>query len=96
VNATRRTLARTTAIAIVALLGVSACTSDPSPQRVAEDLIKTETQDQPELQECMLGVLEDYDVNELGEQAISDNAAQAKAAQEQLDQFEADLAACRR
>jgi hypothetical protein len=96
VIASRRTLTQTAAIVLVAVFGMSACMSEPSPRRVAEDLIKTETQDQPEVQECMLAVLEDYDVNELGEQANSDNEARAAEARAELDEFEADLAACRR
>jgi hypothetical protein len=94
VTTSHRTLTQTATLVLVAVLGVSACTSDPSPQRVAEDLIKTETQDHPEIQECMLGVLEDYDVNQLGEDAESDDRATAAAANEELDAFEADLAAC--
>jgi hypothetical protein len=96
VTASRRTLSQTAAIALVAVLGVSGCMSEPSARRVAEDLIKTETQDQPQIQACMLGVLDDYDVNELGDQAQSDNDARAAEAREELARFEADLAACRR
>ena len=82
------------AIGLVAVLGVSACTSDPSAQRVAEDLIKTQTQDHPDIQECMLDVAEGYDLNELGEDANSENADVSGPALEELDQFEEDLVAC--
>jgi hypothetical protein len=94
VTTSRRTLAQTATLVLVAVLGVSACTSDPSPRRIAEDLIKTETQDFPEIQECMLGVLDDYDVNTLGDEANSDDRATASAANEELGAFEDDLAAC--
>ena len=90
----RRPLVNTLAIGLVAVLGVSACTSDPSAQRVAEDLVKTQTQDYPDIEECMLGVLEDYDLNELGSDANSENAEISGPAIEELDQFEADLVAC--
>ena len=82
------------AIGLIGVLGVSACTSDPSAQRVAEDLIKTQTQDHPEVQECMLEVAEGYDLNELGDDANSENVDVSGPALEELDQFEADLVAC--
>jgi hypothetical protein len=90
----RRPLANTLAIGLIAVLGVSACTSDPSAQRVAEDLVKTLTQDEPEIEECMLGVVEDYDLNDLGEKANNENAEISGPALAELDQFEDDLAAC--
>jgi hypothetical protein len=90
----RRPLVNTLAIGLVAVLGVSACTSDPSAQRVAEDLVKTLTQDHPEIEECMLGVVEDYDLNDLGEQATNENPEISGPALAELDRFEADLADC--
>ena len=91
----RRSLTTTAALALVAMLGVSACTSDPSPTRVAQDLVKTETEGQPKVQECMLGVIDDYDLDQLGADSVGDNAEKAKAADAELVKFEADLAACR-
>jgi hypothetical protein len=90
----RRPLVNTLAIGLVAVLGVSACTSDPSAQRVAEDLVKTLTQDHPEIEECMLGVVEDYDLNDLGEKATNENPEISGPALAELDRFEADLADC--
>jgi hypothetical protein len=90
----RRPLANTVAIGLMAVLGVSACTSDPSAERVAEDLVKTLTQDHPEIEECMLGVIDEYDLNGLGDDANSENAEISGPALAELDQFEADLAAC--
>ena len=94
----RRPLLNTVAVVLVAVLGVSACNSDPSAKRVAQDLVKTLTQDQPEVQECMLEVIDGYSKDELediGNDARNDGnrAAQAEA-QATLDKFEADLAAC--
>lgn len=81
--------------AVVGVFTLSACESDPSPTRVAEDLVKTETEGQPEIQECMLGVIDNYDLDQLGEDSAGDNAEKAKAADAELVKFEADLAACR-
>jgi hypothetical protein len=94
VTTSRRPLVNTLAIGMVAVLGLSACTSDPSAERVAEDLVKTLTQDHPEIEECMLGVLEEYDLNDLGEKANSENAEISGPALAELDRFEADLVAC--
>ena len=91
---TRRSFANTLAIALVAVLGMSACTSDPSPNRVAEDLVRTQTQGFPDIQECMLGVIDDYDLNGLGEDATSETPGVSNPAKAELDEFEADLVAC--
>jgi len=93
VKTSRRSLANTAALALVAVLGVSACNSDPSPTRVAQDLVRTEAKSERQ-EECMLGVIDDYDLDQLGEDATSDNEQVAREAQDQLDEFEADLAAC--
>ncbi|HYN31818.1 MAG TPA: hypothetical protein VES40_04275 [Ilumatobacteraceae bacterium] len=81
--------------AVVGVFALSACESDPSPTRVAQDLVKTETADQPEVQECMLKVIDNYDLDQLGSDSVGDNAEKAKAADAELVKFEADLAACR-
>ena len=98
-KSSRRPLVNTAVVALVAVIGMSACTSDPSARRVAEDLVKTETQDEPVVQECMLQVIDDYDteygLDTLGDDAQSDNAEIAGPANATLDEFEADLAACR-
>ncbi len=81
---------------LVAALGVSACESDPSAKRVAEDLVKTLTLDQPEVRECMLDVLDGYTKDELeriGNDADEDETDEAEA-REALERSEADLAAC--
>jgi uncharacterized lipoprotein len=87
-------ITNTLAIGLLAVLGVSACTSDPSPQRIAEDLVKTLAQDHPEIEECMLEVVESYDLNELGKNATNENPEISDPAQAELDEFEAELAAC--
>ena len=91
----RRPLANTLAIGLVAVFGVSACQSAPSAERVARDLVSTVARDQPEIEECMLALIKnDYDLNQLGEDANSDNAEIKQSAEEELDNFEADLVAC--
>jgi hypothetical protein len=93
----RRSLPRTVAVAAVVVLGASACTSDPSPKRVAEDLIRT-LAETPEVEECMLEVLDGYSSSQLEDigknvtEGDLDEQAEANAA---LAEFEADLAACR-
>jgi uncharacterized lipoprotein len=91
VKSSRRPLATAAAVALVAVL--AACTSDPSPKRVAQDLVRTEAKSERQ-ETCMLGVIDDYDLNELGKDAISDNEQIAQEALAQLDEFEADLAEC--
>lgn len=83
------------AVALTVVLGASACTSDPSPTRVAEDLVRT-LASTPEQEECMLDVIDGYDdLDGVAEDAASDNPDVADPAQEELDQFEAAIAACR-
>jgi hypothetical protein len=81
------------AVAVIAVLGVSACTSDPSPTRVAQDLVET-VASTPEMEECMLDVIDQYDLDELGKDATNDNPEISGPAQAELDAFEAELAAC--
>lgn len=78
----------------MAVVGVSACTSDPSATRVAQDLVRTVAKDQPEIQDCMLGVIDEYDLDGLGEDAINENVDISAPALAELDEFEADLADC--
>lgn len=86
------------AVAVVATIGMSACESDPSAKRVAQDLVKTLTQDEPEVQECMLGVIDGYSTSELqdiGNDAQDGDTAKKQEADAALEKFQADLAACR-
>jgi hypothetical protein len=76
------------------VLGLSACQSDPSAERVAQDLVKTLAQT-PEEEECMLAVIDEYDLNTLGSDAKDGDQAEQEAANAELAKFEADLAACR-
>jgi hypothetical protein len=82
------------AVALAAAFALSACQSDPSPTRVARDLVQT-LASTPQEEECMLDVIEQYELNDLGEDANNDNPEISGPAQAELDQFEAELAACR-
>ena len=80
----------------VVVLGASACTSDPSAQRVAKDLVNTLVDDDDQ-RECMLDKIDEYSKDEL--EKISENADEAAATQNvgeisDLQQFENDLASC--
>ena len=86
------------AAAVVGLLALGACTSDPGPKRVAQDIIKAESLANPELdEECLLDQLDTYTNDELV--AISDglakeNSADQAAAEEALATYAADLESC--
>jgi hypothetical protein len=88
------TLATSLAAGVIAVIGLSACNSDPSPTRVAQDLVNTVAQDYPEIRDCMLGVIDDYDLDQLGEDSISENPDKSGPALAELESFETDLAAC--
>jgi hypothetical protein len=90
------------AVALVALAGLSACTSDPSAKRVAQDLVNTITMEPggggEKVRDCMLDVIDGYTTDELeaiGNDALSENAETKAEADKALAKFEADLAACR-
>ncbi len=85
------------AVAAMSVLGLSACSSDPSAKRVAEDLVNTlaETDDE---RDCMLAIVDEYGedrLQQLGEDANGSDATKKAAADEALDEFETELAACR-
>jgi hypothetical protein len=81
-------------VALVAVLGLSACQSDPSAKRVAQDLVKT-LAETPAEEECMLDVIDEYDLDALGSDANDGDEAEQTAANAELAKFEDDLAACR-
>ena len=89
----------------VAFVGLTACTSDPGPKRVAEDIIKTEAYNAeqagepwPEgVEECMLDRLGEYGDDELtsiADDLAASNATRNDEGQSALDAYEADLAGC--
>jgi len=91
----KRPLGRTLAVLAVAVLGLSACNSDPGSKRVAEDIIKTAViqGDLTEAQgDCMLDQVEQYSQDELD--AITESAGDAGPGTA-IELFEADLAACK-
>jgi hypothetical protein len=86
------------AAAVVGLLALGACTSDPGPKRVAQDIIKAESLANPELnEECLLDELDNYSNAELEEISAGlekDNSADQAEAEEALAQYAADLESC--
>jgi hypothetical protein len=95
----KRSGRRIGAVAVIAVFTLAACTSDPGPRRVAQDIIKAEALANPELdEECMLGVLEDDFTDDqleaISEQLNSSNEGTQVEGQEAFDEFEAALDAC--
>ena len=92
--------ARLFAVATIALLGLSACSSEPAAGLDLggrEDLVNTLATNEAE-RDCMLEVIDGYSQDELeaiGDDANNGDAAEQAAANEALSKFEADLAACR-
>jgi len=89
---------RAAALLMVAVFGVSACNSQPSAQRVAEDLINTLAKTDEE-RDCMLKKVEAYSQDELekiGEDADSGDVAAKAAANEELDKLQAELESCQK
>ena len=82
-------------MALAALLGLTACSSDPSARRVAQDLIETafEEGDLSESErDCMLERLDAYSDGELEDIT---NSADVAGPGTPIDMFESDLAGCR-
>jgi len=87
---------RAAALLMVATLGVSACRSQPSAQRVAEDLINTLAKTDAE-RDCMLTKVDAIGKDKLekiGTDAADGDAASKAAANAELDKLEADLKSC--
>ncbi len=82
---------------MIGVLALSACTSDPGPKRVAQDIIKAESEMNPELdEECLLDELDNYTNEELvaiadGLDATGPDQVEAEAA---LEKYQADLETC--
>ena len=92
-----RSLRYGASVAVVALLGLTACTSDPNSKRVAEDLIKTLALE-PAVQECMLDVLDGYsesDLDDLGKAINEGDLDEQADAASALAEYEDDLASCK-
>ena len=93
-----RRVRATAAAGIVGLFALSACTSDPGPRRVAEDIIKTEVLANDNLnEECLLDALDDFSNDEL--ESISSKLGSGAAetqneGSDELAAFQAALEAC--
>ena len=91
--------ARVSAVAAVAgLLALTACTSDPGPKRVAQDIIEAESIANPDLDEdCLIEQLNTFssdDLKRIGDLVGSDDAADRDEGQAGLDELEAALDSC--
>ncbi|MFK8026207.1 MAG: hypothetical protein AB8G26_19790 [Ilumatobacter sp.] len=89
------------AAAAVALLALTACTSDPGAKRVAEDIVEGEFEQgsiSESERDCMLEVLDPYSQDEL-EQIAADldnaDASTSSEAEADLADLQAQLTACR-
>lgn len=93
----RRTRA-VAAAAVVALVGLSACTSDPSAKRVAEDIIKAEAVLNPDLdEECLLAELDKFsndDLKAIDEDLEADNSDRNTEGETALRAYELSLGRC--
>lgn len=96
----KRSGRRIGAVAVIAILTLGACTSDPGARRVAQDIIKAETEDDPssDRRDCMLKVLEDdftdEDLENITSQLGSTNTETQAEGQAALDEYDAALSAC--
>ena len=91
-----RPLLRAAAVVLFAGLAVTACSSQPSAQRVAEDLINTLAENDEE-RDCMLAKVDEYSKDELeqiGDDAENGDVAAKAAADAELDKLQAELESC--
>jgi hypothetical protein len=91
-----RPLLRAAAVVMIAAMGVTACTSNPSAKRVAEDLINTLAETDEE-RVCMLEKVDAYskdELEEIGKDAESGDGATKAAANAELDKLQAELESC--
>ena len=88
----RRTL-RAVAVALVALVGLSACASTPSAKRIALDSVETLDVAEP-VKACMRDAIEEYDQEQLQQIAELADAGNSEGIAE-LARFEASLRSCR-
>lgn len=78
-------------LAVVALLGFTACESQPSSRRIAQDIINT-LAEEGSVRDCMLDKLDGYTDEQLDE--ITASASQPGPGTA-IELFEADLESCR-
>jgi len=89
---------RAAGAALAAVVVLGACTSDPGPRRVAQDIINAEAENNPDLdRECMLDALEEFTDDQLEaidqqlDSADTETQAEGEAA---FEEFRGALAAC--
>lgn len=90
----------TLAVVATALLGLGACSSNPSPKAVAEDYVESIPDLEPEQRQCMLDKLDEYSNDELeaiGEANLNVDFNQPDAVETASPEFQAfvdNLAEC--
>lgn len=89
---------RAFAAAAGAVLLFSACTSDPGPKQVAEDIIKAEAFNNPDLdEECLLRELDRYsdqDLRDIAADLNSSDSARNEAGEAALLAYQRSLEVC--
>jgi hypothetical protein len=92
-------VARTAVVALVAVLGFGACTSQPSPKAVAQDYIESIGLE-PDQEQCMLEKLDNYDsetLTSIGDANLNVDFDQPDAVESGTPEFQAfveDLNSC--
>jgi cytochrome c553 len=83
-------------VATVGFLALSACSSNPGPRRIAQDIIEAEANVNPNLDEkCLLDELEEFSDSELNQIANNPTAENDTDGNlRTLAEFEAALRAC--
>ena len=88
----------TLAVAVVASIGLLACTSNPSPKAVAKDVVESLPDLTDAERACMLGVIDGMSSDELealGEANEDEVITNADSGTPELQAFMADLSDCR-
>jgi hypothetical protein len=84
-------LARPAAVAVATLLGLGACTSQPSAKAVAQDYIESIDGLTAEQRQCMLGKLDNYDsetLTSIGDANLDVNFDQSDAVESASPEFQ--------
>lgn len=89
---------RMVGVALAAIIALGACTSDPGPRRVAQDIINAEAENNPDLdRECMLdalGEFSDDDLESISQQLDSANTETQAEGEAAFAEFRRSLSAC--
>lgn len=94
----RRSIVRAVAAGVVGVVFLGACASDPGPKRVAEDIIRAEAFENPDLdEECLLRELDkfsDDDLRAIQGDLDSSDAARNERGEAALLAYQRSLEVC--